>query len=75
MAVYLVKTLKGERLVEAANAGQAKNFVIQDEIEVTNLNVTQLAQCLRSGMTLEEAQTQEAEDVSDIETPEMEEAA
>lgn len=61
MAAYLVETPNGKRIIEAANAAAATNFVIRDEVKTTNLNVSELSKLIREGMTIETIPEKQAE--------------
>lgn len=54
MAVYLVKTPNGERLIEARTPSAAINFTInKDDYSAQVLNPTELAAHIRQGLKLE----------------------
>jgi len=55
MAVYLVEAPSGTRLIEARTQASATNFVMRSEVKCTTLNVSQLVQHIKSGMTVEAA--------------------
>lgn len=62
MAVYLVTTPKGNRLVEARTTGAARNHVIKDEVEVKTLNTSELVKHINAGMKIETVIEEKADD-------------
>lgn len=54
MAIYLVKTPQGERLIEARTPSAAINFAVKkDDYSAHVLNPTELASYVRQGLAIE----------------------
>ena len=53
MAVYLIETPSGDRLIEARTQASAINHVMKSEITATTLNTTALVQKIKAGMEIE----------------------
>lgn len=68
MAVYLITTPNGERLIEAPNKASAINFVMKSEVKAEALNAVALSKVVREkGLQIEVAEKKDDDGQTDIE--------
>lgn len=61
MAIYLVKSPSGDRLVDAKTKASAINYVMRNSVEAEALTATQLVEYMQEkGLTVEKADSVEA---------------
>lgn len=61
MAVYVIETPEGDRLVEAKTARSAINHIVDGKFKATVLNTKQLVSYINKGLKVETVTSEEAE--------------